>query len=207
MAGKLKGLAIALQAEYGELPGGGEIAEYLVKRLPGEIAIDAAGRALDRLKGVQLPEGAFYSARVNLAPHPDDEANYKSLNGFSEVPTAPYKNPVSFGTGLMRLADNVENKQEVLSVAIRLAIPPRGFFAVHGDGLMAGPRMALYEGEVYLEGPRGGARKVSKKRVAKKEKTPKKRVLKKSPQKALKKRGSKQDTSKNRTPKRGKTRR
>lgn len=143
-------------SEYGTMPGNGEILEYTVK-VGRDEPVDAAAAALERLNAVNIPPDAWLSARVNLAPHPDDEANYKSLNGMSMVPTDPYKNPLHFADSLLRLTDNVANKQTVLSVTIRLAIAPRGFFAMHGAGLMGGPRTALSEGSVYVEGPRGGA--------------------------------------------------
>lgn len=157
----LEALAARLGAEHGYIGGGGELLEYTVPKGPGMIGADAAGKALDRLVGVKLPSGAFYSARVNLRPNPSDEANYKSLNGKSEIPTSPYVNPAAFGSGLMRLADIVEAKQRVLSFTIRIGIPPRGFLAIHGDGLLAGPRVALVGSEVYQEQPGGSARRVT----------------------------------------------
>lgn len=161
----LEAMARAMSAEHGYMVGKGEIVEFVVPVQSGEIPADAAARGLDRLNlGGELPKGAWYSARVNLEPHRDDAENYKSLNGFSEVPTDPYKNGVAFSESLLRLTDNVAAKQKVISVAFRVAIPPQGFFAMHGDGLLKGPRVALVAGNVYQEGPKGGAKKVTQKR-------------------------------------------
>jgi hypothetical protein len=151
---RLSDLAAELKADYGRIAGGGEILQWTEKRRRGDIAVDAVGRGLDKLLGRKIPSGAFYSARVNLAPNPDDAANYKTIGGIHYVPTAPYTNPVGYSDGLMRLADNVENKQEVLSITFRIGIPPKGFMAVHGDGLLRGPRVEIKKGRVFEERPK-----------------------------------------------------
>lgn len=161
----LESLARQLSATHGYMAGRGELLEYTVPASGPPIR--AAGKALDRLSGISLPPDAWLSARVNLAPHPDDAENYKTLNGMSEVPTNPYKSPSAFADGLLLLTDNVSNKQRVLSITIRVAIPPRGFMAMHGDGLMAGPRVALEGRQVYEELPGGGAKRVTVRRVRK----------------------------------------
>lgn len=147
----LEALAKRLGADYGRIVGGGELLQFTEKKRRGEIAYDATARGLLRLRGVSLPSGAHFSARVNLAPRDEDADNYKKIGGVSEVPTMPYANGVAFSEGILRLADNVEAKQRVLSVTFRIGIPPKGFLAVHGDGLLRGPRVELQKGRVYEE--------------------------------------------------------
>src|SRR5678815_4337494 len=109
----LEKLAKELRAEeHGYMARGGELLEYTVHVAKGDIPVDAAAEALDRLTGHKLPRGAFYSARVNLMPHPDDEQNYKTLSGYYEVPTDAYRNGTAFASSLQRLTDNVAAKQK-----------------------------------------------------------------------------------------------
>lgn len=143
----LERLAALAGAAHGYLPRGGEILELTERRHKGESAIDAAARLLECFSPYRglVPSNAWYSGSVAASVDEFARDRYKTVDGMAVVPTAPYapRNAAEFTNGFLRIVDNVESAQRVVGVKLRIGIPPKGFYAVHGDGLLAGPRVNI----------------------------------------------------------------
>lgn len=152
----LKDLAADLGALHARIARrGGEIVEYRVKRAVGprgkpERFIDTASRAVEQLRGHKIPADAWLSCRIELTPDQDARSNYKVMQGRHYVPSNAFKaqSKAAYAAAVMRLADMIEKTQGGDSVVIRVATPPPGFMAVHGDGLLGGDRIELVQSRV-----------------------------------------------------------
>lgn len=150
----LERLAALSGAAHGYLPRGGEILELTEPRRRGESGIDAAARLLERFRPYRdlVPSHAWYSGSVAASVPDSVRDNYKTVDGMASIPTAPYspRNAAEFAAGFLRVVDNVDNARHVEGARLRIGIPPKGFYAVHGDGLLAGPRVIIEGDPPYL---------------------------------------------------------
>lgn len=149
MGARLAAFASATDSAYAPLVTGkgGEVAEYRVRRNEGESPKKTLARALAilSLNTGSIPPDAWLSARVELAPDPDDAKNYKSMGGARYVPSMPYapRSLAEYKAGVARIVQFVGDAQPVTAVVIRVGIAPPGFLAMSGDGIVGGTRVAV----------------------------------------------------------------